>query len=87
MEKRIMGPSQDEYCRGCILNVACNVILKDGESCGDSFFPAPGSLLNTEKGKRIFNKLRKNADLKRKWQIEENKREALGDTVPRGDKA
>ena len=35
MDKRIMGPSQDEYCRGCILVPGCNVILKDGESCGD----------------------------------------------------
>jgi hypothetical protein len=26
---------QERYCRGCILNIACNVILKDGESCGD----------------------------------------------------
>jgi hypothetical protein len=47
MEKRKVETSQDEYgaltstvpqeryCRGCVLNVACNVILKDGESCGD----------------------------------------------------
>ena len=26
---------RDEYCRGCILNIACNVVLKDGEVCGD----------------------------------------------------
>jgi hypothetical protein len=31
------GESQDKYCRGCILNIACNVILKDGESCGDRY--------------------------------------------------
>jgi hypothetical protein len=34
-EKPIMGESQDKYCRGCILVPGCNVILKDGESCGD----------------------------------------------------
>ena len=37
MDKRIMGPSQDEYCRGCILRPGCNVVLKDGESCGDKY--------------------------------------------------
>jgi len=26
---------QERYCRGCILNIACNVVLKEGESCGD----------------------------------------------------
>jgi len=29
--------SQEEYCRGCILVPGCNVILKDGESCGDKY--------------------------------------------------
>jgi hypothetical protein len=35
MDKRKVEGSQEDYCRGCILNVACNVVLKDGESCGD----------------------------------------------------
>jgi hypothetical protein len=34
-DEKLMGPSQDEYCRGCILNIACNVVLRDGEACGD----------------------------------------------------
>jgi hypothetical protein len=33
--EKLMWPSQDEYCRGCVLNIACNVVLRDGESCGD----------------------------------------------------
>ena len=32
---RKQGQSQEEYCKGCILNIACNVILEDDESCGD----------------------------------------------------
>jgi hypothetical protein len=35
MDKRKVEGSQEEYCRGCILVPGCNVILKDGESCGD----------------------------------------------------
>jgi len=35
MDKRKVETSQEEYCRGCILVPGCNVILKDGESCGD----------------------------------------------------
>jgi hypothetical protein len=35
MGKRVVKGSQDEYCRGCILNIACNVLLRPGESCGD----------------------------------------------------
>jgi hypothetical protein len=37
LEKRRMLGSQDEYCRGCILVPGCNVVLKDGESCGDKY--------------------------------------------------
>ena len=33
--KEIIGISQDEYCRGCLCLPGCNVILKDGEICGD----------------------------------------------------
>jgi len=36
-ETRTMGLSQEEYCRGCILRPGCNVVLKDGESCGDKY--------------------------------------------------
>jgi len=32
---RKQGQSQEEYCKGCVLNIACNVILEDDESCGD----------------------------------------------------
>jgi len=35
MDKRKVETSQEDYCRGCILVPGCNVILKDGESCGD----------------------------------------------------
>lgn len=35
MNERVIKDSQDEYCRGCILKNVCNVILKDGEVCGD----------------------------------------------------
>ena len=35
MERRRVEESQDEYCRGCILRPGCNVVLKEGESCGD----------------------------------------------------
>lgn len=31
--------SQDEYCNGCANLVACNVMLKDGEECGDRYAP------------------------------------------------
>jgi hypothetical protein len=27
--------SQDDYCRGCVHADSCNVMLKDGEECGD----------------------------------------------------
>jgi hypothetical protein len=49
MDKRVVKDSQEEYraltstvpqeryCRGCILVPGCNVILKDGESCGDRY--------------------------------------------------
>jgi hypothetical protein len=50
MDKRKVEGSQEDYCRGCILNVACNVVLKDGESCGDRVSPAPRTrvLINGE---------------------------------------
>ena len=32
---RKQGQSQEEYCKGCVLNIACNVILEDDESCED----------------------------------------------------
>ena len=35
MNKRKVETSQEDYCRGCILNIACNVVLGPGESCGD----------------------------------------------------
>jgi hypothetical protein len=35
--EKTMGPSQDDYCRGCILVPGCNVVLKDGESYGDKY--------------------------------------------------
>lgn len=27
--------SQDDYCAGCVHADSCNVMLKDGEDCGD----------------------------------------------------
>ena len=27
--------SQDDYCAGCIYHPLCNVMLRDGEICGD----------------------------------------------------
>ena len=35
MDKRKVETSQEDYCRGCILVPGCNVLLKEGESCGD----------------------------------------------------
>ena len=29
--------SQDAYCRGCVHADACNVMLDDGEDCGDRY--------------------------------------------------
>jgi len=36
--------SQDAYCRGCVHADACNVILKDGEQCGDRAEAIPEGL-------------------------------------------
>ena len=35
MDNRKVETSQEDYCRGCILRPGCNVVLKEGESCGD----------------------------------------------------
>jgi hypothetical protein len=29
--------SQDDYCRDCVHADSCNVMLKDGEECGDRY--------------------------------------------------
>ena len=29
------GESQEDYCADCLCSVACNVMLRDDESCGD----------------------------------------------------
>jgi len=36
--------SQDDYCAGCANACACNVMLKDGEDCGDRAEAIPEGL-------------------------------------------
>ena len=48
---RKQGQSQEEYCKGCVLNIACNVILEDDESCEDKFSKMCGDCLCFQEAK------------------------------------
>ena len=46
---------QERYCRGCILVPGCNVLLKEGESCGDKYdFPRPVKDIFTGKVTTVY---------------------------------
>ena len=40
--------SQDDYCKDCANVCACNVILKDGETCGDRIEDIPEGMTPEE---------------------------------------